>query len=203
MGVKHSVILGFGYLASKFYGLLARYNMLKINRLIGGGQRVVQYPFHISGESNIIAENNINIGAGSTIMTTRAKLIIKQHFVSGPNLTIITGDHMPIVGKFLDTVTDSEKDFYDIEHDQDQDVIIEEDVWCGVNVTILKGVTIGRGCIIAAGAVVTKSIPPYYIAGGVPAKPLKRRWTVEQILEHERHLYPDNMRITKKQLELL
>ena len=52
----------------------------------------------------------------------------------------------------------------------DLDVIIEGDSWFGINVTLLSGVTIGRGNCIAAGAVVTKSFPPYSIIGGVPAK---------------------------------
>ena len=55
--------------------------------------------------------------------------------------------------------------------------------------TILKGVTIGRGSVIAAGAVVTKSCPPYSIVGGVPAKVLKMRFTSGEIKEHERMLY--------------
>jgi acetyltransferase-like isoleucine patch superfamily enzyme len=52
-------------------------------------------------------------------------------------------------------------------------VIIGNQVWIGANVTILKGVEIGDGCIIAAGSVVTKSIPPGSLAGGVPAKVVK------------------------------
>lgn len=55
-------------------------------------------------------------------------------------------------------------------------VIIEDDVWLGRNVTVLPGVTIGRGSIIGAGAVVTKSIPEFVIAGGVPAKVIKNRF---------------------------
>lgn len=72
--------------------------------------------------------------------------------------------------------------------ENDAPVVIEDDVWCGANVTILKGVTIGRGSVVAAGAVVTRSCPPYSIIGGVPAKVLKMRFTAEEIEEHERLL---------------
>ena len=52
---------------------------------------------------------------------------------------------------------------------------IEDDVWLGVGSTVLDGVTIGKGSVIGAGAVVTKNIPPYSIAVGVPAKVIKKR----------------------------
>lgn len=157
---------------------------------------VIQYPYQISGLHNIECGDNVNIGKGAVIMTTRAKVIIKGHFVAGPKLTIITGDHMSILGKYLDSVTDKEKDLFDKDKYFDQDVIIEEDVWAGVNVTILKGVTIGRGCIIAAGSVVTKSMPPYHVVGGIPAKPIKARLSKEQIIEHEKGIYSEDMRFT-------
>ena len=54
-------------------------------------------------------------------------------------------------------------------------VIIKDFVWCGANVTILPGVTIGEGCIIGAGSTVTHDIPDYAIAAGNPAKVLKYR----------------------------
>lgn len=54
-------------------------------------------------------------------------------------------------------------------------VHIMDDVWIGSRVIILPGVTIGKGCIIAAGSVVTKSIPDYSIVGGVPGKVIKSR----------------------------
>lgn len=60
-------------------------------------------------------------------------------------------------------------------------IIIDDDVWIGYGVTILSGVHIGQGAIIAAGAVVTKDVPPYAIAGGVPAKVLKYRFSHELI----------------------
>ena len=56
-----------------------------------------------------------------------------------------------------------------------KDVIIGNDVWLGSNVVVNAGVTIGDGAIIAAGAVVIKDIPPYTIAGGVPAKVIRCR----------------------------
>lgn len=54
-------------------------------------------------------------------------------------------------------------------------IFIEDDVWLGCNVIVLKGVTIGKGAVIAAGAVVNKSIPPYEIWGGVPARKFSER----------------------------
>jgi len=61
-------------------------------------------------------------------------------------------------------------------------ITIKNDVWIGLNVTILDGVTIGNGAIVAAGAVVTKNIPDYAIYGGVPAKLIKYRFNKEQIV---------------------
>jgi acetyltransferase-like isoleucine patch superfamily enzyme len=53
-------------------------------------------------------------------------------------------------------------------------VIIENDVWIATRATILKGVTIGHGSVIAAGSVVTKSVPPKSVVGGVPARVIKK-----------------------------
>ena len=60
-------------------------------------------------------------------------------------------------------------------------IIIENDVWIGSNVTIMGGIKIGNGAIIAMGAVVTKDVPPYAIVGGVPAKIIRYRFTQEEI----------------------
>lgn len=69
--------------------------------------------------------------------------------------------------------------------DNKGDIILGNDVWVGYEAVILSGVTIGDGAIIGTRAVVTKDVPPYTIVGGVPAKPLRRRFddkTVERLL---------------------
>ena len=53
-------------------------------------------------------------------------------------------------------------------------VVISDDVWIGANAVILPGVTIGQHAVVAAGAVVTKDVPPYSVVGGVPATVLKK-----------------------------
>lgn len=65
----------------------------------------------------------------------------------------------------------------------DDMTLIGNDVWIGYGSTILSGVTIGEGCIIAAGSVVTKDTEPYYIYAGVPAKKIQRRFSNEEDLK--------------------
>ena len=54
-------------------------------------------------------------------------------------------------------------------------MVIEDDCWIASNAVILAGVTIGKGSVVAAGAVVTESVPPFSVVGGVPAKLIKSR----------------------------
>lgn len=89
------------------------------------------------------------------------------------------------------------------------DVVIGNDVWIGVNSVILSGVTIGDGAIIGAASLVTRDIPPYAIAAGHPAKPIRKRfeepviqallairwwdWPLEKIKEARPLLMSDNL----------
>ena len=61
------------------------------------------------------------------------------------------------------------------------DIIVDDDVWIGERATIMSGVHIGQGAVIAAGSVVTHDIPPYAVVGGVPAKIIKYRFSKEII----------------------
>lgn len=74
-------------------------------------------------------------------------------------------------------------------------IIIGNDVWIGRKCMIMDGVTVNDGAIVAAGAIVTKDVPPYAIVGGVPAKVLKYRFTtdiVDKLLEIKWWNIPDN-----------
>lgn len=69
--------------------------------------------------------------------------------------------------------------------DNKGDIVIGNDVWIGFEAVILAGVTIGDGAIIGTRAVVTKDVAPYTIVGGVPAKPIRKRFddkTIEKLL---------------------
>lgn len=112
----------------------------------------------IKGLWNLSIGDGTSIPKGSTFYCTDAPLTIGRKVIFGPHPTIITGDHRTdIIGKYIIDVTREEK-----LPENDRPVVIEDDVWVGANVTILKGVTIGRGSIVAAGAVVTKSFPSLF-----------------------------------------
>ena len=65
--------------------------------------------------------------------------------------------------------------------DNKGDIILGNDVWVGYKAVIMQGVTIGDGAIIGTRAVVTRDVPPYTIVGGVPAKPIRKRFSDETV----------------------
>lgn len=147
------------------------------------------------GIQNINISDDVRIARYATIYSTGAKVFIGRKVGIAPYLKIITGNHRTnVVGHFM---FDGD---YEKSPDDDKDVIIKGDNWLGINVTILSGVTIGRGCVVASGSVVNKSCPPYSIVGGVPAKVLKWRFSIEEILTHELALYPPEERYTEEDL---
>lgn len=131
--------------------------------------------------NNVSLGNKVYIGENATIMSTKAKIIIKDNVMFGPNVSMITGGHrMDVIGRYMVDIKDDEK-----LSENDQDIILMGDNWIGANATILKGVTIGEGAVVAAGAVVTKDVLPYSIVGGVPAKQIAMRFDEELIKQHK------------------
>lgn len=118
----------------------------------------------------------------------KGKFIMKKHSGAAQGLTVVTGNHSiePDVKKWMRDELDNRIG------DEDRDIIVEEEVWIGANVTLLSGVVVGRGSIIGAGAVIRKNVPRYSIVFGNPAKVVGFKYTPEQVEEHERTLYPEN-----------
>ena len=123
--------------------------------------------------------------------------IIKKHAGISHGFTVITGNHavFPKIGHWC------REAMADHLEDEDNDVVVEEDVWIGANVTITSGVIVGRGSIIGAGAVLRNSVPPYSLVIGNPAKVVGFKFTPEEVIEHEKILYPKEERLSLQILE--
>jgi acetyltransferase-like isoleucine patch superfamily enzyme len=117
------------------------------------------------GEGLIIG-NNVGISQNCFIQV-RGKVEIGSNVMFGPYVSIFSENH-----GYTDTDTPM------IEQETARmGVILGDDIWVGSGAKILDGVTLGKGCIVAAGAIVTKSFPEYSIVGGIPAKLLSSRKT--------------------------
>jgi len=110
--------------------------------------------------------NNVDIGWMTTIAVGRTILICDNVRIAGRCLLIGYPGH-PI---------DAEARAAGLPETSDQvgDIVLEDDVWLATGVTVTAGVRIGRGTIVAAGSVVTRDLPPMVLAGGVPAKVIRR-----------------------------
>lgn len=120
-------------------------------------------PNYDSNQLSVIIGNNVYLGSGC-------------HFNIGKQIRIGSNCMIASGCSFIDNNHGTMKDQLLREQlGKFSSIQIEEDCWLGANVIVLKGVTIGKGAIVAAGAVVNKSIPPYEIWGGVPAKKISQR----------------------------
>lgn len=109
-------------------------------------------------------------------------VIIGDHTRIGLHNTIIgpvtIGSHVNLAQGI--TITALNHNFDDSEKRIDQqgistkEVVLEDDIWVGANAVILPGVTIGKHAVVAAGAIVTKDVPPHSLVAGVPAKVIKQ-----------------------------
>lgn len=147
--------------------------------------------------NNISIGDDVMIGARAMFIAALSHITIGNKVMFAPNVTIRGGNHNTrVIGKYMLDVRDKLPE-------DDQPVVIEDDVWVGTNVTILSGVTIGRGSIIAAGSVLTRNVRPYSVVAGVPAKFVKWRWDLDEICSHEKILYLKKQRFTRVFLEQL
>jgi len=141
---------------------------IKDNSNIRGKNVCIEDNVFIHENVQIRGKESLSVGKGTTINRNTCildKVRIGKYCSIAPNVVIVGSNH-----NFNDPDLLIKKQGLTI-----KGITIEDDVWIGANATILDGIIIGKGSIIAAGAVVNKSIPPYTIAGGVPAKIIKKR----------------------------
>ena len=154
---------------------IIRFFLMKIKRfkklgyyyIIKNKAAKVGINLHVNYRSNVTNTtylgNNVNFNGMK--MAGTAKIVIGNNFHSGSGCHIMSSYHNYDYGETIpyDGTMISE------------DVIIEDNVWFGINVIVVPGITIGEGAIIQAGSVVVSNIPPLAIAGGHPAKVFKYR----------------------------
>lgn len=144
---------------------------------------------------NIYLHENSHILHDFQFISYTGKFIMKKNSGAAQGLTVITGNHQRIPGILLkegiaSRIAENEKD-----------IVVDEDVWIGANVTLMNGCHIGRGAIIGACSTVRTSIPPYAIVIGNPAKIIGFVFTPEEIIEHEKKNYKEEERFPLDILE--
>jgi acetyltransferase-like isoleucine patch superfamily enzyme len=125
---------------------------------------IVNGTFSIYDHSTIYINDNAVLEVGSGYINSRANISCFHKITIGENVVISEGV----------SIRDSDNhNIVNADHLKTVAISIENNVWIGMNVTILKGVTIGEGSIVAAGAVVVNDVPAKSLVGGIPAKILK------------------------------
>lgn len=163
-----------------------------------GKNAIIGIPAYIGNPKTLHMEENTALRWGAVIQNTpKEHIYIKKYSAIGIHCTIVTNSHKSTVGVPQVILGPSHI------NDASKDLHIDEDVWVGTNVTIMAGGDLGRGCIVAACSTVTKPVPPYALVMGSPAKIVGVKFTIDQIIEHEKALYPENERFSRDYLEEL
>ncbi|WP_417886307.1 acyltransferase [Zunongwangia sp.] len=157
---------------------------LKVGNNTRLGKPSFTWPHQVSIGNNCLLEKNIFFRYDG-VWSKGPSIIIKDNVYIGSNAEFNISDRI-VIGE--NSLIASGCKFVDHDHGykslaipiriqppEVKNIVIKNNVWLGFNVIILKGVTIGEGAIVAAGSVVTKSIPDREIWGGIPAKNIRNR----------------------------
>lgn len=179
-----------------FFGLLRLVKSLVYTKLFFSNARLIRLPFDIRNKKYIKIGNNFTTGFGCRIEAIPSDLKkinciqignnvqINDYVHIGAVNSIIIGNNVLLASKIY--ITDHNHGSYAVSNSDHpmsipierkfigRQVIIEDNVWLGESVCVLPGVTIGKGSIVGALSVVSKSIPPYSIAVGSPARVIKQ-----------------------------
>ena len=165
----------------RIYGFIKKISLKKC-----GKQFLAHYPLKIIGGENIEIGKNfssmgcdylygnngaISIGDNCSINTnviigsSGGKIVIGNNVLLGPNVVLRAADHGI-----------ARADLIKNQPHLGGEIIIEDDVWVAANAVVLKNVRLGKGCVVAAGAVVNRDVEPYTIVAGVPARKISERF---------------------------
>lgn len=150
--------------------LIIKKSLGKVGQNLKFGPNVTFY-----NRKEIFIGDDVFIGDGSTV-AGNVQVTIGNNVMFGPEVMIRGGDHnFSYVGKPMRQVKEGGINL---------PINIEDDVWIGTRVIILKGVTIREGSVIGAGSIVNKDILPYSVSAGIPCKPIRCRFTRSDLEKH-------------------
>jgi galactoside O-acetyltransferase len=163
-----------------FYGLILKQTLskcgsnfapafpLKItggrNITIGRNFRSMGHDYLYGNEGQIVIGDNLSINTNVQIGSSGGKIYIGNNVLIGPNVVLRAADHGI-----------SRSNLIQLQDHVGGLIYVEDDVWIGANAVILKNVRLGKGCVVAAGAVVSRDVEPYSVVGGIPAKKISER----------------------------
>lgn len=138
--------------------------------------------FEVGFGGEIQVGSNTYIGPGS-ILQSKEKIIIGNNVIVANNVLIVDNNNHPTdpaarlkMSQCNDFLND---ELWSWKYAESAPIVIEDNVWIGRDSRIMKGVTVGKGSIVALGAIVTKDVPPYTIVAGNPAKVVKHLFAPE------------------------
>jgi acetyltransferase-like isoleucine patch superfamily enzyme len=174
-----------------FFGVIRLIRDKLVTVLFYRSARLIRQPFYIRGKSNIHIGKNLTTGVGCRLdaFSNKKRIVLKigddvqinDYVHIGAIESISIGDRVLIASKVF--ITDHDHGNYSgnespltppkLRKLHSSPVIIENDVWIGEFVSILAGVTIGKGAVIGAMSLVNKNVPPYSVAVGTPVRIMK------------------------------
>lgn len=158
----------------------------------------IDYPLVVDNPKSVYIHNYVYLRDGVRILNApNEKVVIKDYCVISSNVTIAPNSHVSTVGIPQIVLGSSHV------NDKSSDMTIEEDCWIGTGAIILSGANLGRGCVVGAGAIVTKTVPPYAVVAGCPAKIVAVKFDEEMIIAHEKKLYRQDDRYSDVFLDQL
>jgi len=141
------------------------------------GLRYLASEIHLAKHAKLIVNGRFALYTGFHLSVSEgATLVLGEGYVNNKStidcFSSITIGNGVVISKGV-TIRDSDNHAIDGVKEISAPIVIGDHVWIGINATILKGVSIGNGAVVAAGAVVTKDVPANALVGGVPAKVIR------------------------------